>query len=100
MATGKMRVNKHLLADVLYIPDGVDIRGCSLKYGPGFGEYIEIDIESDSIPNEDDGKQFDVVVTTEKRTSRLVRCTTPPRISTPELDEFFNELRKNSNMID
>ena len=100
MATGFIRVSKHLLADVLYLPDDVDIRSCSVLYKAGWGEYIELGIESDSIPDEDEGKQFDVVLTKEKLTSRLVRCTTPPRISTPELDEFFNELRKNSNMID
>ena len=100
MATGFIRVSKHLLADVLYIPDDCDIRSCSMKYGPVSGEYIEIEVESDSIPEEDDGKQFDVMVTKEQVTSRLVRCTAPPRISSPELDDLFNELRKVSKIID
>jgi len=100
MATGFIRVSKRLLADVLYLPDDVDIRSCSVLYKAGWGEYIELGIESDSIPDEDEGKQFDVVVAKEKLTSRLVRCTTPPRISSPELDDLFNELRKTSKMID
>lgn len=100
MATGFIRVSKHLLADVLCIPEDVDIRTCSVLYQAGWGEYIELGIESDSIPDEDDGKQFDVVVTKEKLTSRLVRCTSAPRLSHPEIDDLFNELRKTSKIVD
>lgn len=100
MATGFILVSKHLLAEVLCIPDDVDIRTCGVAYRSGWGEYVEIGVESDSIPDEDDGKQFDVVVTKAKMTSRLVRCTTPPRLSHPEVDDLFNELRKIGKIVD